>query len=94
MENNELNQNVRTQINPEDEPKRTEKSGYTQVKDLMNTVHGYCMDYTNATFNFIHENKDLVKDVVEVSCKTAIALAACAAVAHIGVAKLLSDSKK
>lgn len=43
MEKNELNQNVRTQINPKDEPKRTERNGYTQIKDLMNTVHGYCM---------------------------------------------------
>ena len=31
-----MNNDVRTQINPEDEPKRAEKSGYTQVKDLMN----------------------------------------------------------
>ena len=36
MEKNELNQNVRTQINPKDEPKRTERNGYTQIKDLMN----------------------------------------------------------
>lgn len=92
MEKNELNQNVRTQINPKDEPKHTERNGYTQIKDLMNTVHGYCMDYTNASFKFIHENKDLIKDVVEVSCKTAIAIAACSAVAS--VAKCISDSKK
>ena len=58
----------------------------------MNTVHGYCMDYTNASFKFIHENKDLIKDVVEVSCKTVIAIAACSAVAS--VAKCISDSKK
>lgn len=92
--NNELNTHVRTHINPEDEVKAAPKNGYNQVKDLMNTVHGYCMDYTKATFNFIHENKDLVKDVVEVGCKTAIAIAACAAVARIGVAKINSNSKK
>lgn len=91
---NELNENVRTQINPEDEVKTAPKNGYKQVKDLMNTVHGYCMDYTKVSLNFIHENKDLVKDVVEVSCKTAVAIAACAAVARIGVAKIISDSKK
>ena len=53
----DLNKDVRTQINPEDEVKAAPKSGYTQVKDLMDTVHGYCMDYTKASFNFIHENK-------------------------------------
>ncbi|MCT3585753.1 hypothetical protein EFR95_05235 [Lactobacillus amylovorus] len=92
--NNEFNTDVRTHINPEDEVKTAPKNGYKQVKDLMNTVHGYCMDYTKLSLNFIHDNKDLVKDVVEVGCKTAVAIAACAAVAHIGVAKILSESKK
>ena len=71
MNRHDLNTDVRTQINPELEEK-TAKSGYTQVKDLMNTVHGYCMDYTKMSFDFIHENKDLVKDVVKISCKTAM----------------------
>ena len=80
-----MNNDVRTQINPEDEPKRAEKSGYTQVKDLMNTLHGYCMDYTN-------ENKDLVKDIVDISCKTA--MVACVATASVSIAKFMSDVKK
>ena len=53
MNTEDLNKDVRTQINPEDEVKAAPKSGYTQVKDLMDTVHGYCMDYTKASFNFI-----------------------------------------
>lgn len=87
-----MNNDVRTQINPDDEPKRAEKSGYTQVKDLMNTIHGYCMDYTNASFKFIHENKDLVKDIVDISCKTA--MVACVATASVSIAKFMSDVKK
>jgi len=59
MNRNDLNTDVRTQINPEDEVKAEPKSGYTQVKDLMDTVHGYCMDYTKMSFDFIHENKVL-----------------------------------
>ena len=31
----------------------------------MNTIHGYCMDYTKLSFDFIHNNKDLVKEVVK-----------------------------
>ena len=64
MNNDDLNTNVRTQINPEDEIEHVEKSGYRQVKDLMNTIHGYCMDYTKLSFDFIHDNKDLIKDIV------------------------------
>lgn len=40
MNRHDLNTDVRTQINPEDEVKAEPKSGYTQVKDLMDTVHG------------------------------------------------------
>ncbi len=53
MNRNDLNTDVRTQINPEDEVKAEPKSGYTQVKDLMDTVHGYCMDYTK-TVSYTH----------------------------------------
>lgn len=92
MNTEDLNKDVRTQINPEDEVKAAPKSGYTQVKDLMDTVHGYCMDYTKASFNFIHENKDLVKDVVKIGCKTA--MVACIAAASVSIAKIISDSQK
>lgn len=51
MNNEDLNKNIRTQINPEDEIEHVEKSGYRQVKDLMNTIHGYCMDYTKLSLN-------------------------------------------
>lgn len=85
-----MNTEVRTQINPEDEP--TPKSGYTQVKDLMDTVHGYCMDYTKASFNFIHENQDLIKDVVKIGCKTAMVV--CVAAAGVSIAKIMADSQK
>lgn len=91
MNRHDLNTDVRTQINPELEEK-TAKSGYTQVKDLMNTVHGYCMDYTKMSFDFIHENKDLVKDIVDISCKTA--MVACVAKASVSIAKFMSDVKK
>lgn len=91
MNRHDLNTDVRTQINPELEEK-TAKSGYTQVKDLMNTVHGYCMDYTKMSFDFIHENKDLVKDIVDISCKTA--MVACVATASVSIAKFMSDVKK
>ena len=88
MNRHDLNTDVRTQIDPELEEK-TAKSGYTQVKDLMNTVHGYCMDYTKMSFDFIHENKDLVKDVVKISCKTA--MVACIASASVAIAKAISS---
>ena len=87
MNRHDLNTDVRTQIDPELEEK-TAKSGYTQVKDLMNTVHGYCMDYTKMSFDFIHENKDLVKDVVKIGCKTG--MVACVASASIAIAKIVS----
>lgn len=55
----------------------------------MNTVHGYCMDYTKMSFDFIHENKDLVKDVVKIGCKTA--MVACVAGASVAIAKAISS---
>lgn len=91
MNRHDLNTDVRTQINPEDEVKAEPKSGYTQVKDLMDTVHGYCMDYTKMSFDFIHENKDLVKDVVKIGCKTG--MVACVASASIAIAKIVSGKK-
>lgn len=42
--------------------------------------------------NFIHENKDLVKDIVDISCKTA--MVACVAAASVSIAKFMSDVKK
>ena len=54
----------------------------------MDTVHGYCMDYTKMSFDFIHENKDLVKDVVKIGCKTG--MVACIASASIAIAKIVS----
>jgi hypothetical protein len=79
MNNEDLNKNIRTQINPEDEIEHVEKSGYRQVKDLMNTIHGYCMDYTKLSFDFIHDNNDLVKEVVKTGCKTAMVVSIAAA---------------
>lgn len=92
MNREDLNQEVRTQINPENEVKVAPKSGYKQIKDLMNTVHGYCMDYTKLSFNFIHDNKDLVKDVVKVGCKTAMVVSIAAA--SVAIAKAISESQK
>lgn len=90
MNKEDLNTDVRTQINPEAEIKNVEKSGYRQVKDLMNTIHGYCMDYTKLSFDFIHDNKDLVKDVVKVGCKTAMVVSIAAA--SVSIAKALSKN--
>ena len=50
MNRNDLNTDVRTQINPEDEEK-TAKSGYTQVKDLMNTGN-HCGFTANLNYIF------------------------------------------
>lgn len=90
MNKEDLNTDVRTQINPEAEIKNVEKSGYRQVKDLMNTIHGYCMDYTKLSFDFIHDNKDLVKDVVKAGCKTAMVVSIAAA--SVSIAKALSKN--
>lgn len=83
-----MNTDVRTQINPEEGT----KNGYSQVKDLMNTIHGYCMDYTKASFNFVHENQDLIRDVVKIGCKTA--MVACVTAAGVSIAKIMADSQK
>lgn len=91
MNNEDLNKNMRTQINPEDEIEHVEKSGYRQVKDLMNTIHGYCMDYTKLSFDFIHDNKDLVKEVVKTGYKTAIVVGIAAA--SVSIAKALSKNE-
>ncbi|NHL92863.1 hypothetical protein ERJ63_05225 [Lactobacillus helveticus] len=91
MNNEDLNKNIRTQINPEDEIEHVEKSGYRQVKDLMNTIHGYCMDYTKLSFDFIHDNKDLVKGVVKTGCKTAMVVSIAAA--SVSIAKALSKNE-
>ncbi|MBW8008415.1 hypothetical protein [Lactobacillus helveticus] len=89
--NEDLNKNIRTQINPEDEIEHVEKSGYRQVKDLMNTIHGYCMDYTKLSFDFIHNNKDLVKEVVKTGYKTAMVVSIAAAI--VSIAKALSKNE-
>lgn len=91
MNNEDLNKNIRTQINPEDEIEHVEKSGYRQVKDLMNTIHGYCMDYTKLSFDFIHDNKYLVKEVVKTGCKTAMVVSIAAA--SVSIAKALSKNE-
>ncbi|MBW8037756.1 hypothetical protein E0700_05855 [Lactobacillus helveticus] len=91
MNNEDLNKNMRTQINPEDEIEHVEKSGYRQVKDLMNTIHGYCMDYTKLSFDFIHDNKDLVKEVVKTGYKTAMVVGIAAA--SVSIAKALSKNE-
>jgi hypothetical protein len=91
MNNEDLNKNIRTQINPEDEIEHVEKSGYRQVKDLMNTIHGYCMDYTKLSFDFIHDNNDLVKEVVKTGCKTAMVVSIAAA--SVSIAKALSKNE-
>ena len=91
MNNEDLNKNIRTQINPEDEIEHVEKSGYRQVKDLMNTIHGYCMDYTKLSFDFIHDNKDLVKEVVKTGYKTAMVVGIAAA--SVSIAKALSKNE-
>ncbi|KRL21400.1 MULTISPECIES: hypothetical protein [Lactobacillus] len=91
MNNDDLNTNVRTQINPEDEIEHVEKSGYRQVKDLMNTIHGYCMDYTKLSFDFIHDNKDLIKDIVKTGCKTGMVVSIAAA--SVSIAKALSKNE-
>ncbi len=91
MNNEDLNKNIRTQINPEDEIEHVEKSGYRQVKDLMNTIHGYCMDYTKLSFDFIHNNKDLVKEVVKTGYKTAMVVSIAAA--SVSIAKALSKNE-
>ncbi|NRN88676.1 hypothetical protein [Lactobacillus helveticus] len=91
MNNEDLNKNIRTQINPEDEIEHVEKSGYRQVKDLMNTIHGYCMDYTKLSFDFIHDNKDLVKEVVKTGYKTAMVVSIAAA--SVSIAKALSKNE-
>lgn len=92
MNTEDLNKDVRTQINPEDEVKAAPKSGYKQVKDLMDTIHGYCMDYTKLSFDFIHDNKDLVKDVVKMGCKTAMVVSVAAA--GVSIAKAIEKSHK
>lgn len=91
MNNEDLNKNIRTQINPEDEIEHVEKSGYRQVKDLMNTIHGYCMDYIKLSFDFIHDNNDLVKEVVKTGCKTAMVVSIAAA--SVSIAKALSKNE-
>lgn len=91
MNNEDLNKNIRTQVNPEDEIEHVEKSGYRQVKDLMNTIHGYCMDYTKLSFDFIHDNNDLVKEVVKTGCKTAMVVSIAAA--SVSIAKALSKNE-
>ncbi|MBW7986016.1 hypothetical protein [Lactobacillus helveticus] len=91
MNNEDLNKNMRTQINPEDEIEHVEKSGYRQVKDLMNTIHGYCMDYTKLSFDLIHDNKDLVKEVVKTGYKTAMVVGIAAA--SVSIAKALSKNE-
>lgn len=91
MDNENLNTDVRTHIEPE-AVNRVEKNGYKQIKDLMSTVHGYCMDYTKLSFDFIHDNKDLVKDVVKVGCKTAMVVTVAAA--SVAIAKAISESQK
>lgn len=91
MNNEDLNKNIRTQINPEYEIEHVEKSSYRQVKDLMNTIHGYCMDYTKLSFDFIHDNKDLVKEVVKTGYKTAMVVSIAAA--SVSIAKALSKNE-
>lgn len=57
----------------------------------MNTIHGYCMDYTKLSFDFIHNNKDLVKEVVKTGYKTAMVVSIAAA--SISIAKALSKNE-
>ncbi len=57
----------------------------------MNTIHGYCMDYTKLSFDFIHNNKDLVKEVVKTGYKTAMVVSIAAA--SVSIAKALSKNE-
>lgn len=57
----------------------------------MNTIHGYCMDYNKLSFDFIHNNKDLVKEVVKTGYKTAMVVSIAAA--SVSIAKALSKNE-
>ena len=57
----------------------------------MNTIHGYCMDYTKLSFDFLHNNKDLVKEVVKTGYKTAMVVSIAAA--SVSIAKALSKNE-
>lgn len=87
MDKEELNTENTTEMLPE-KIEHKEKSGYMQVKDMLDTLHGYCMDYTKLSFDFIHDNKDLVKDIVKISCKTAMVVSIAAA--SVSIAKAVS----
>lgn len=39
---------------------------------LTDKFHGYYMDYLESCEKFVHENKDMITDVVNVACGTAI----------------------
>ena len=49
------------------------------------------MDYTKLSFDFIHNNKDLVKEVVKTGYKTAMVVSIAAA--SVSIAKALSKNE-
>lgn len=39
---------------------------------LTDRYHNYCMDYLESCEKFVHENKDVITNVVNVACGTAM----------------------
>lgn len=39
---------------------------------LTDKCHAYCMDYLENSEKFVHENKDVITDIVNVACATAM----------------------
>lgn len=39
---------------------------------ITDRCHNYCMEYLESCEKFVHENKDVIADVVNMSCKTAM----------------------
>lgn len=39
---------------------------------LTDSYHNYCMDYLESCEKFVHENKDVITNVVNVACRTAM----------------------
>lgn len=43
-----------------------------KLLELTDKCHAYCMDYLENSERFVHENRDVITDIVNVACATAM----------------------